>query len=324
MKYIDRLLTLTLFAVALCATPASAADDWGDTLAYCSDTADSWYAAPGCGTATWGIRIPPALIPRHSQLHEVQFLSADSGTYQLRVHTGQWPTTPLFVEDYTFDTSAWQSIAIPYSLPVFDTAPLWITFSTTGLCSVAARSAYSGNPDGSWILDGDQWRPSHEVDGSYGSWMIRLRFAEAEKVHLILDVVGGHCGHATGAGYYYPGDTATIEAIPSERNCQFVSWGDGSTDNPYSFVIESDLVISAIFSEHNGIDDIDTDGLSYTLRGLDLTVDNPRRHTVALYDIAGRRLATTDDASLQLPLPAAGIYILQSPGFPAHRIVATR
>lgn len=314
MKHISILSALWLLALG------AASQMPADTVAYHTDSAPTPYDVASCGSTTWGIRLPAELIPQHRQLHEVQFYAGDSGDYRLTVYTGHQPDHVVYSEYYTFDTAGWQTIAFDYSIPVYDTAPLWITLSSSGICTPTHFSAYCGNPDGSWLFDGTDWHS----DATLGSWLLRVIFTEAEKVSLTLRVVNGYCGYATGGGLYYPGDTATIEAIPSERNCQFVSWSDGSTDNPYSFVIEANLVISAHFEETSGIDDIVTDGLTYALRGLDLEIDNPQRHPVLLHDITGRRLAAADTDALRVTLPAAGIYILHVPGFPARRIVATR
>lgn len=297
----------------------------GDTLAYCRDFGYDWYSTPASASLTWGIRIPPSLIARHRQLQQVQFVTVDPGTYHLRVYSGHNLNVALHAEDYTFNAAGWQTVDIGYSLPVYDTAPLWITLTTSGIATATQRSLYTGNPDGSLLLDGDTWRPSHEVDGTYGSWMIRAILAESEKVSLTIHTENGHCGHTTGAGLYYPGDTATVEAFPAENNCRFVCWSDGSTENPYSFIIEANLVLTAIFDNEVSINEAEGDGIGIALRSLELTIDNPQGHPLALYDVMGRPIHTFKQANSQTyPLPCAGVYFLQAAGFPAHRIVAVK
>ena len=295
----------------------------GDTIGYCRDFGYDWYGAPDGESLTWGIRIPASLIPRHRQLQQVQFVTADPGTYQLRIYSGHRLNYALHSEDYTFTTGGWQTVFIDDPMPVYDTAPLWITLSATGLRTATQRSLYTGNPDGSMLLDGDTWRPSHEVDSTYGTWMIRALFSESEKVCLTLRSNNDSWGYTTGAGLYYPGDTATIEAFVAHPHYHFDSWSDGSSDNPYSFVIEADLTLTAFFAQGTGIDDTDLDPLSIHLLGLDLHVENSSLRTLRLYDITGRQLATAT-ADLTLQLPAAGVYILQADGMKARRIIAVK
>ena len=297
----------------------------GDTVAYCRDFGYDWYGTPSSGSLTWGIRLPGSLIPRHRKLHQVQFVTVDPGTYHLRVYTGQQPSMVLVAEDYEFTTAGWQTVTIEAPLPVYDTAPLWITLSATGMQCATQRSLYTGNPDGAWLLDGDTWRPSHEVDGTYGTWMIRAIMAESDKVRLSLRSNYDSWGITEGSGMYYPGDTVTATAVKTHPRYDFDSWSDGCTDNPYSFVIEADMSLTAYFSENTGIDDPAGDGLALALHGLSLAVDNPLRRLLVLYDIAGRQLtAPSDAASLAFDLPSPGIYILRADGMSARRIVAVK
>ena len=53
-------------------------------------------------------------------------------------------------------------------------------------------------------------------------------------------------GIATGSGNYSQGDTVTFTAIPN-TGYAFLNWSDGSTDNPYRFIITRDTAVTAIF-----------------------------------------------------------------------------
>ena len=53
-------------------------------------------------------------------------------------------------------------------------------------------------------------------------------------------------GKVIGAGTYLLGDTVTLTAIPSE-GYQFVTWGDGNTDNPRTLVVTQDTTLTALF-----------------------------------------------------------------------------
>ena len=53
-------------------------------------------------------------------------------------------------------------------------------------------------------------------------------------------------GSVTGSGTYNHGDVATLTAIPNE-GYQFVTWGDGNTDNPRTLVVTQDTTLTALF-----------------------------------------------------------------------------
>ena len=55
-------------------------------------------------------------------------------------------------------------------------------------------------------------------------------------------------GSVSGAGTYNVGDTATLVAIANE-GYEFVSWSDSSTNNPYKFVVEKDVTLTANFQK---------------------------------------------------------------------------
>ena len=55
-------------------------------------------------------------------------------------------------------------------------------------------------------------------------------------------------GSAFGDGIYSRGDTATITAIAND-GCEFIGWSDGSTSNPYSFVVTESVTLTANFQK---------------------------------------------------------------------------
>lgn len=56
-------------------------------------------------------------------------------------------------------------------------------------------------------------------------------------------------GIVQGCGFYMPGQTVTLTAIP-EDGYNFIQWQDGCTDNPRTFVATQDMVFTAEFSDH--------------------------------------------------------------------------
>lgn len=104
-------------------------------------------------------------------------------------------------------------------------------------------------------------------------------------------------GIVEGGGSYYDGQMATLTAIPND-GYQFGNWSDGSQDNPYNFVVTSDVTIVANFLNPAGIAD-EGEGVACTLS------PNPASGTteilvrglsgkvrISLMDMNGRRVAT--------------------------------
>ncbi len=297
----------------------------GDTLGYAIDMHYDWFGPADSGAVTWGIRLPMSVVARHKQLSQVQFYVLDTGLYQLAIYAGTMPRVSLYRESYAFDASGWQTITLEYPHPLYDTMPIWIILSTSGKKHVTLRSPYTGNPDGAWIMHDGQWMHTREADGSYGSWLIRAILTEADKVYLNLRSNDSGWGLVEGGGYYYPGDTATIRAIPSGVEFVFDHWSDGTTENPYSFVIYADLTITGFFSRYNGIDDQSEDGLTVAVEGHTLVVGNPARLEVAVYDMMGRQVApVSSQEALRVTIPASGVYLVKAAGLPARRVAIVK
>ena len=55
-------------------------------------------------------------------------------------------------------------------------------------------------------------------------------------------------GIVQGCGYYIPGDTVTLTAVPAEGK-HFIQWQDGNTDNPRQFIATQDTVFTAEFTK---------------------------------------------------------------------------
>jgi hypothetical protein len=67
--------------------------------------------------------------------------------------------------------------------------------------------------------------------------------------------------YVVGEGRYVEGDTVRLEGLVQGEGVSFDFWiletGDTIFDNPYSFVIHSDRIITAYFSQNVGIDDVE-------------------------------------------------------------------
>ena len=84
-------------------------------------------------------------------------------------------------------------------------------------------------------------------------------------------------GQVTGGGTYTDGSKVSLTATPND-GYEFKQWSDGSTANPYSFLVEKDVTIEALFEpttpienvvaeEHIAPRKVFRDGQVYILRG---------------------------------------------------------
>ena len=84
-------------------------------------------------------------------------------------------------------------------------------------------------------------------------------------------------GQVTGGGTYTDGSKVSLTATPN-NGYEFKQWSDGSTANPYSFLVEKDMTIEALFEpttpienvvaeEHIAPRKVFRDGQVYILRG---------------------------------------------------------
>ncbi|MCR4816300.1 MAG: C10 family peptidase [Bacteroidales bacterium] len=98
-------------------------------------------------------------------------------------------------------------------------------------------------------------------------------------------------GYVTGGGTYEKGSTATLTAVPN-TGYRFVRWDNNVTDNPYSFVVNSNCSRVAYFEQMESIDIADGD----------ISVDicpNPasRQTTVSLSGLCGDITLSLVDAT---------------------------
>lgn len=80
-------------------------------------------------------------------------------------------------------------------------------------------------------------------------------------------------GIAVGDGFFYDGDTATIQALCSTGGI-FDSWNDGVTDNPRKVLVSSDTAFVARFRSTHGIADMTSDPFVLT--------PNPAKESVSV------------------------------------------
>lgn len=97
---------------------------------------------------------------------------------------------------------------------------------------------------------------------------------------------------------------AYVSAIPNQ-GYHFVQWDNGSTDNPYTFAVTSDTVLTAIFVSDNpeGIDNIETGEIRIWSHNGNIEVECDHYGVVKVFDLMGREMGHRN-------LPS-GIYIVK-------------
>lgn len=292
-----------------------------DTFSYAVDKMIGDVFFPPDSIISWGIRIPSNYFGIHRQLDAVQLYVQTPGQYHLEIYRGETPDSSVYSDDYEFDEQGWHTLSLDLPLPLFDTLPLWITFTTN---EFIARTVYSGQPDGSWVKLEGTWAPVHQVEPLYTSWLIRAIMAPTHQLNVAVSPNDIYMGDVYGGGLYWPGDNVIINALP-KSGYQFSYWSDGSTDNPLTFTITCDTSFIAFFEPMNGIEDIENTELKIEISGLTITVTLPDDiPTATLYDIQGRELSRFTSHDSHFTLSAAGIYLLKSVGRPARKIVITK
>ena len=116
-----------------------------------------------------------------------------------------------------------------------------------------------------------------------------------------------------GAGTYMDGDTVTLEGEVHGCATSFVYWitteGDTLFDNPYTFIIHSDVTLTAVFAIFGGIDDVE--GTAFTLHPNpahdEVTVSVSQPSTLTVLDMAGREVIPPTPVTSELRIPTSGL-----------------
>ena len=112
-------------------------------------------------------------------------------------------------------------------------------------------------------------------------------------------------GYVVGSRIYFVGDTAFIEAVPTNGNVQFARWNDYVTDNPRRVVMTQDTTFTAYFAHPAGIDAAGESAFSLspnpTEGNVTITLATPATADVkmTLHDVAGHEVMTVSIAAGQ-------------------------
>ena len=123
----------------------------------------------------------------------------------------------------------------------------------------AADQSFTITPDtyyriASVIVDGQTDVTAQLVDGVYTFANVtedHTISATFENIPYTIEVATNNdeYGTVSGGGTYDAGSEITLTATPNE-NCHFVSWNDGNTDNPRTFIVTGDSTFVATFERN--------------------------------------------------------------------------
>ena len=134
-------------------------------------------------------------------------------------------------------------------------------------------------------------------------------------------------GSVTGSGSYEYGSSATVTATPTAGN-HFVRWSNGAEENPYTFTVYNDVNLIATFQQGVGIQDNNKDDwYLFAQNGYILLRNIPSDKPVGVYDMLGKLLYFTesvDESEMRIPVPAAGVYLVQVGDQSFKKIVVTK
>lgn len=133
-------------------------------------------------------------------------------------------------------------------------------------------------------------------------------------------------GLAAGNGTFPDGTNVEIAAIPIEGN-RFVQWNDGSTDNPRTITVSSNMSFAASFEPADvAINSVEGSEYFITTSHNMISVIGATGERIRLFDTLGRQLTVSNNAAdiQTFAVPATGAYFIQIGNRPARKVVVVR
>ena len=145
---------------------------------------------------------------------------------------------------------------------------------------------------------------------------------EADRFTITVTANDPAMGSVTGGGEYGYGTEVTIAAQPF-ANYGFRGWSDGDTNRVRTIVVTEDASYQAVFYDMVGISDVAAPDYAVVVERNSIHIKGVNQRKVAVYDIAGRRIAHIDKSpdTFSLTVPAAGVYLIQVEGMRARKVV---
>ena len=289
----------------------------GDTLRYDNG---NYYTTIGSGESStyWGIRLDGSNLIGRATLEKIKFYNMAAGNYTLSIFQGDQPVQANLISTTTFYQGRqtryrWVEKSLDPVITVDHSRPLWVVMSSATGSAVAAAANWSGNVDGSWFSsDGVSWSPVSD-EGLYSTWMLRAYLpVDNTQYTLTVNTNSRRWGTATGGGMYRYGEPALLTATPKE-GCHFEMWSDQNTQNPRTYYVKGDQIITAIFAEGEvGIDEAEVQNIKVYNEGLRLMVRGAEGQRVSVYDALGRCVYHSDSYNeMAVTLPSTGVFVVR-------------
>lgn len=299
-----------------------------DTLEYNASTYITAIKNTHGDTSFWAARIPADLRVPQRSVSEVQVYIFGGATYTLGIYQGDTvcPATLLYSQREMFVGKGWHTYTLDSAVVVDNSRPLWITVLNEGREHVftTAGSYYCGNPDGSWFFSNGRWHLYTDSE-RWLTWMIRTYFTPRDSMESTVtldmayryDTLGlplpDYCS-VSGGGTFAEGTTVTVSATAGQGDTLFrfwlTPWGSKIVDNPYTFVADYSISLTAVYGTLVGIAPVAEVGFGVDILGRTVSVEAPQGAAIAAYDLQGRQVA----AGARFTLPTAGVYIIRVDG----------
>jgi len=145
---------------------------------------------------------------------------------------------------------------------------------------------------------------------------------EADRFTITVTANDPAMGSVTGGGEYGYGTEVTIAAQPF-ANYGFRGWSDGDTNRVRTIVVTEDASYQAVFYDMVGISDVAAPDYAVVVERNSIHIKGVNQRKVAVYDIAGRRIAHIDKSpdTFSVTAPAAGVYLIQVEGMRTRKVV---
>lgn len=163
----------------------------------------------------------------------------------------------------------------------------------------------------------------HRATGKVGLLLDEFSIYEELPELYTVTVVSDNpnMGRVSGGGMVAEGDTVTIRAI-ANPGYHFVQWNDQSTDSVRVVTVYGDVTYTAYFAANVGIDGTDEKPvIAYASNGCIVVEGADERHTVQIFDISGRLVASRSARQCRYPIPHAGVYFVKVGPLPVQKVV---
>lgn len=278
----------------------------------------------------WGVRIPASSLQGLASLKSVSIHITKEGDYTFVIYQGgeSQPEQEVYRStrhfslgwfNYPGDTKICQLDSL---YQIDHSRPLWITIIADSV--TAAGGYYCGNRDGMFVKGDNGWYSLND-SGNYYSWIILADFYPRTKYRIEATIDIPEVGYINGVDsnnyrYYYNGDTATLTVVCNGfdpltgRQYEFVNWDDGSTENPYSFVVDRQktLVAHVRLRGNECLEIVNPLTPRVSTLGLQINVDcNAVSSDIEIYDAIGRLVCSGNGASISATMPSTGVYLVK-------------